>query len=77
MSDDKLIDLIARTLYGQNKIYDAQTDDGIPWEEVPGYQECWRRDTEGLLAVLRTAGYAIVELPKPAEAVKWTETDSA
>jgi len=70
VNDDKLIGLIARTLYGQNAIYDAQTGDGIPWEEVPGYQECWQRDAEGLLAVLRTAGYAIVELPKPAEAVK-------
>ena len=65
MNDDKLIGLIARTLYGQNAIYDAQTGDGIPWDELLGYQECWQRDAEGLLTGLRAARYAIVELPEP------------
>lgn len=67
MNNDKLIGLIARTLYGQNAIYDAQTGDGIPWDELLGYQECWQRDAEGLLTGLRTAGYTIVELPAPDE----------
>ena len=67
MNDDKLQTLIARTLYGQNEIYDVQTGAAIPWDELLGYQECWQRDAEGLLTGLRAAGYTIVELPEPDE----------
>lgn len=64
MDEDKLVNDIARWLF--DNCYGAQPD--WKWDNTElddEFRKLWREEAGRLLTELRTAGYAIVELPEP------------